>query len=225
MKKNVILFLLIPFFAKSQTDFVKAEQLFKENKFEQAQLIFENLLIKDPKNLQIIEYLGDIHGNLQHWDNCILYYKKLKTLNPNEANYYYKYGGGLGMKASINKSFSSLKLVDQAKEAFEKAIILNPKHIEARYALIRIYLELPGFVGGSYKKAHKYADELLKLSAVDGYLARGIIEEHREDYEKAESNYKTAYSIGKSKSCYQKLYNLYINKLKQPQKAKALERV
>jgi tetratricopeptide (TPR) repeat protein len=216
MKKLFLLFFLIPVLAQSQTDFVKAEQLFKQKKWEQAQPIFENLLLKDANNLQIIEYLGDIHGNLQNWDNCILYYKKLKTLKPTEANYFYKYGGGLGMKASLTRNYASLKLVDEAKLAFEKAIILNPKHIEARYALIKIYTELPGFVGGSYKKAFKYADELFSLSPVDGYLAKGIIEEHKENYQQAEIHYKAAYNIGKSKATYQKLYNICIKLKKSP---------
>jgi tetratricopeptide (TPR) repeat protein len=225
MKIFHFLFLFLPLFVQSQSDYDKAVKLFNEKKFEEARPLFEKLLTKDVDNLIIIEYLGDIHGNLQHWDNCIFYYNKLKSLQPTEANYYYKFGGGLGMKASQNKNIASLKLVDRAKESFEKAIILNPKHIEARYALIKIYTELPGFVGGSYKKAYKYADELLKISPVDGYLAKGIIEEYKENYTQAEINYKTAYSIGKSKVSYQKLYNLYVNKLKQPEKAKVLEKV
>lgn len=222
MKTLITFFFLLPVMSFSQTDFDKAEQLFKENKWEQAKPICENLLSKNPDNLQIIEYLGDIHGHLQHWEKCIFYYNKLKNLKPTEANYFYKYGGGLGMKAAQNKNLASLKLVDQAKESFEKAIILNPNHIEARYALIRIYIELPGIVGGSYKKATVYANQLLKISPIDGYLSKGMIEEHKENYAQAEIYYKSAYDIGKSKVCYQKLYDFYM-KTKQVEKIKSLK--
>jgi tetratricopeptide (TPR) repeat protein len=216
MKNIITILMFLPFFLFSQTEFEKAKQLFEQKKYEQARPIFESLLTKNQNDLQIIEYLGDIHGNLKNWDQCINYYSKLKTLKPTEANYFYKYGGGLGMKASLTRNLASLKLVDQAKEAFEKAILLNPKHIEARFALIKIYTELPGFVGGSYKKANKYADELLKISPVDGYLARGIITEYQEEFEKAEINYRTAYNIGKSKVAYKKLYDICIKLKKSP---------
>jgi tetratricopeptide (TPR) repeat protein len=214
--KTLLILLLLPIVLFSQNNLEKAEQLFNQKKFEQARPIFEKLLQSDPENLQIIEYLGDIHGNLKNWDLCIQYYSKLKNLKPTEANYFYKYGGGLGMKASLTRDLASLKLVDRAKEAFENAIILNPKHIEARYALIKIYTELPGFVGGSYRKANKYADELLKISPVDGYLARGTILEHQKEYEDAEINYKAAYNINKSKVAFKKWYDICIKLKKSP---------
>lgn len=52
-----------------------------------------------------------------------------------------------------------------------------------------LYIELPGIVGGSERKAQKYADELMQLSKVDGYLANGYINEYFERYQKAESDY------------------------------------
>ena len=108
------------------------------------------------------------------------------------------------------------------KQSFEKAIALNPKHIEARWALIEIYLQLPGIVGGSERKANSYANELMKISLVDGYLAKGHIAEYFDRYQEAEKNYKKAIEVGGSKNTYQKLANLYRNKLNQPEKAKQL---
>jgi tetratricopeptide (TPR) repeat protein len=114
-------------------------------------------------------------------------------------------------------------MIGEVKASFEKAIELNPKHIEARYALITLYLELPGIIGGSESKAIKYSNELLKLSPVDGYLSRGQIEEYFSRYSIAEQQYIKAFNIGKSKVTYQKLYDLYLNKLKDPKKAQDLK--
>jgi len=82
---------------------------------------------------------------------------------------------------------------------------------------------LPGIVGGSERKAQKYAEELLSLSKVDGYLAKGYIDEYFERYTKAESNYIKAHETGNSKTTFQKLYNLYLNKLKDKTKAQKLK--
>ena len=202
----------------AQTNFEKGELFLGEAKFNQAQLCFENFLASNPGHLKTIEYLGDIAGHTKSWDNALLYYKKLKTLKPNEANYYYKYGGALGMKATQVNKFKALGMIGEIRSSFEKAIVLNPKHLEARWALIEFNLKLPSLVGGSESEAIEYSNELKDLSPVDGYLSRGHIEERYKRYSVAEQNYKKAVAIGKSKVCYQKLADLY-KKMNQPEKA------
>jgi tetratricopeptide (TPR) repeat protein len=214
MKQLVFLSLLFPLLIFSQSDFDRGEKLFREEKFEQAQVLFEKFLNETPSHLKTIEYLGDIAGRNKSWDKALGYYKKLKQLKPTEANYYYKYGGVLGMKAKESSKFQALGMIGEIKESFEKAITLNPKHIEARWALVMIYIQLPGIVGGSETKAVKYSNELLKLSPVDGYLSKGQIEEYFKRYSLAEQQYKKAIAAGSTKVGGQMLANLYKNKMK-----------
>ncbi len=197
----------------SQSNYSKAEKLFDAGKYDQARPFFESFLKENPSHLKTIEYLGDIAGQNKSWDKAIVYYKKLKELKPTEANYYYKYGGVLGMKAKEANKFKALGMIGEVKESFEKAIELNPKHIEARWALVTLYLQLPGIVGGSETKAIKYSNELLKLSPVDGYLSRGQIDEHFKRYTAAEQQYKKAIAVGSTKVGGQMLANLYKNKM------------
>ncbi len=223
MKRYLFLFLLlIPMFAISQTDFDKAEKLYLSKNFEQSKVLFQNYLKDNPSSLKTLEYLGDIEGQNKSWDNAIYYYKKLKQLKPSEANYYYKYGGVLGMKAKESNKFKALGLISEVKSSFEKAISLNPKHIEARLALVELYLQLPGIVGGSEKKALLYANEIAQISAVDGYLSKGHIAEYFGRFKEAEVQYKKAVEISKSKNAYRVLANLYKNKMGQPEKAKSI---
>ncbi|KIA85347.1 lipopolysaccharide assembly protein LapB [Flavobacterium sp. AED] len=222
MKKMVYFFLLLPLMIWSQSNFDKAEKFFKEEKFDQAQSLFESILKTNPSDLKTIEYLGDIAGRNKSWDKAIGYYKKLKQLKPSEANYYFKYGGALGMKATQVNKFKALGMIDEVKESFEKAIVFNPKHIEARWALVELYIQLPGIVGGSESKAIKYSNELLRLSPVDGYLSKGHIDEYFKRYKVAEQQYKKAIAVGGSKVSYQMLANLYKNKMNDPEKAKSV---
>lgn len=218
MKLLSSVFLLFPILLFSQS-FEKAEKLFNERKFDQAQPLLESFLKSNPNHLKALEYLGDIAGYDKLWDKSITYYKKLKALKPREANYYYKYGGALGMKTSEVSKFKALGMIGEVRSSFEKTIALNPKHIEARWALIELYLQLPGIAGGSESKAIRYSTELRELSPVDGYLSRGRIEEYFNRYSDAEEQYKRAILIGRSKVCYQKLADLYKNKMNQPDKA------
>lgn len=205
-----------------QSDFDKAEKLYKANKMDQAELVFDSVLRSNPSDLKTIEYLGDIAGHNKSWDKAIGYYKKLKQMKPFDADYHFKYGGVLGMKAKDSNKFKALGMIDEVKSSFEKAISLNPKHIQSRWALIEIYIQLPGIVGGSESKAIKYSSELLRLSLVDGYLSRGHIEEYFKRYNVAEQQYKKAILAGGSKISYQKLANLYKNKMQDPEKAKEI---
>ena len=205
-----------------QTAFEKGERYYNSEKYELAKLQLEIFIQQNPNDLKTLEYLGDIQCQFKQWEKAVPYYLKLTKLKPSEANYFYKYGGALGMQAKESNKFKALSLIDDVKSAFEKAIALSPNHIGARWALLEIYIQLPGIVGGSEKKAFKYANELLIISPVDGYLAKGHIEEYFNRYIQAEKNYKKAIEIGNSITTYKKLAHLYQYKMKQPEKAKQL---
>ncbi|TDW47051.1 tetratricopeptide repeat protein [Flavobacterium sp. 270] len=223
MKQLLALFLFLPFLVWSQSNFEKGEKLFQAKKYDEAQVILEGVLKSKPSDAKTLEYLGDIAAHNKSWQEAVKYYKKLKELKPNDANFYFKYGGALGMRASEVNKFKALGMASEVKESFEKAIELNPKHIQARWGLIEYYLHLPGIFGGSESKAISYSNELMQLSAVDGNLAKGRIEEYFERYNAAEKYYIKANEIGKSKTTFQKLYNLYLNKLKDAKKARELK--
>ena len=207
----------------SQSNFEKAEQLLESGKTDQARVVFENIVKDNPSQVKAIERLGDIAGQNKSWDKALLYYKKAKQLQPTAAEYYYKYGGALGMKAKSVNKFKALGMIDEIKSSFEKAAALDPKHKESRWALLMLYLELPGIIGGSETKAVAYSNELMRLSPLEGYLSKGYIDEYFGRNKKAELNYTKAFELNNSKIAFQKLYNLYAYKLKNLEKAQQLK--
>lgn len=208
----------------AQSNFERAEKLYSENKLSESKKLFEDYLNANPNHSKTIEFLGDIAGKEQKWEEAISYYKKLKLKYPTVANYQYKYGGAMGMKAKNASKFKALGMIDDIETAFLTAAKLDEKHIDTRWALVMLYIELPGIVGGSETKAQKYATELMNLSKVDGYLAKGYIDVYFERYTKAETNFKKAHEIGNSNTTYEKLYDLYLNKMKDKIKADQLRK-
>jgi len=202
----------------SQTSIEKAEAFIVKKEFKNAQNEMTTFLKTKPEDKQAIELLGDVYGYQKNWDEAIELYKTLTKKQPNSANYQYKFGGALGMKAlSINK-LKALGIIGDVKSAFLKAAELDPKHVDARWALVELYVSLPGIVGGSFSKALKYAEELQKLSEVDGYLAKGYVYEYDDEPELAEKYYKQAIQVGGSVTCYEKLTNFYEGQ-NEPEKA------
>lgn len=189
----------------------------------EAKQMFQDYLKSHPNHSKSIEYIGDIAGNQKQWNEAIEYYQKLKISFPKNANYWYKYGGALGMKAKESNKFKALGMIDEIEQSFLTAAKLESKHVETRFALVMLYLELPGIIGGSEKKAQKYADELMRISSVQGFLAQGYIDAYFKRFVKAELNYKKAFEIEPSKITFEKLYDLYLNKLKDKSKASKLK--
>ena len=223
MKKLILFFLFVPICIWSQSNFEKAEKLYHAKKYDEARVVFEEVLKSKPSDIKTIEYLGEITAHQKAWLKGAEYFKKLKELKPTEADYFYKYGGCLAMRAMEVNRLKALGMVGEMKESFEKAIVLDPKHLPARWALIEIYLQLPGIFGGSESKAILYSNQLAQLSPVDGYLSKGRIDVYFKRYTAAEKNFIKAHEIGKSKTTFQKLYNLYLNNLKDTKKAKELK--
>lgn len=221
--RHFILFLFLIPMQSFANDFKEAESLFRQGKFALAKPLFEKIVKSDAKNYKAIEYLGDIAGHAKNWNEAIKNYETLKKADPKNANYQFKFGGALGMKAKDANKFAALGMLDEVENAFLTAAKLDSKHIESRWALVEFYLQVPGILGGSEKKAQQFADGLLAISPVDGYLARGHIQEYFGRFLKAEPEYKKAFEIGQSKTTFQKLYNLYKNKLNQSKKATALK--
>ena len=219
----LIFALLFSLISVGQSSFDVAVSYFDAKKLNEAKSLFEVYLKSNPNDLKAIEYLGDIAGQLKKWDEAVLYYSKLKTKIPTNADYQYKYGGALGMKAKSVNKMKALGMIDDIEQAFLTAAKLDKRHIDTRWALVMLYLELPGIIGGSETKAKKYADELLLISRVDGYLAHGYIEVYFKRYKKAETLYLAAHRVGESKTTFEKLYDLYLNKLKDKSKAEELK--
>ncbi|WP_430411990.1 tetratricopeptide repeat protein [Kordia sp.] len=218
VKYYFLLFVCTPMFLWSQTPSETVTDLFAKKQYNKAITVIESELDKSPNNKQFIEFLGDAYGYQENWDEAIDNYEKLVEMDDSNANYHYKYGGAMGMKALNVNKFRALGLIGDIKRSFKKAAELDPTHIDTRWALVELYMQLPGIVGGSKRTSMKYANELQNLSKVDGYLAKGYIYEYDDEPELAEKYYKMAIEIGGSLTCYKKLTDLY-EKQKQPKKA------
>ena len=219
MKQLLFLFFIIPLISFGQSSSLdNAKELLQQKKFATAEKMVESYLIKFPNDIEGVELLGDVFGQQEKWDEAIDAYERLVEMKPNVANYHYKYGGALGMKALSVSKIRAVALIGDIKDAFLKAAELDPRHLNTRWALVELYMQLPGIIGGSKSKSLKYADELEALSKVDGYLAKGYIYEYDDEPELAEDFYKKAIKIGGSLTCFDKLTNLYESQ-KQPEKA------
>ncbi|MGM0636330.1 MAG: tetratricopeptide repeat protein [Bacteroidota bacterium] len=199
------LLLLISIGVQAQDFTKKADTAFDKENYNQALELYQKALRQSPNDLHINEQIGRVYAHQEKWKKSADVFKELVKQQPQNAEYHFMYGGGLGLYAkSINK-VQALLYLDDIKTHLKKAAELDPKHIETRWALVQLYTELPTMVGGSQEVAQKYANELTQISPVDGALAKGFLAKEAENYTVAEKHLKKAVEIGQSKTTYQKL--------------------
>lgn len=209
MLKLIFIYFLIAFSAFGQENIKAIENLIAEKDYEGAKKSLELLISKGEQNFYAVELLGDVYGYLKKWELAQNQYAKLLEYDKKNADYHYKYGGATGMRALEMNKIAVLPLISEIKESFQNAISYNPKHIDARWALLHLYLKLPFVFGGGNQKALYQANEIMKLSTVDGYLALGVVYSHKDKFKLSEQNFMSALLIGHSKVCYLSLYELY----------------
>ncbi|WP_158594647.1 tetratricopeptide repeat protein [Ulvibacterium marinum] len=164
------------------------DQLINEKKYAKAQTkLLSQLHFTSDRDMK--DKLGEVYGYQGKWDDAIAIYKELTNTYPQVAEYAFKYGGVLARKAQDSNKIVALGLVGKIKENLKKAATLNPKSVGMQWALVDLYVTLPGILGGSTSKAFDHAKKLKSISPIDGYLAMGYIHEYDRDPKKAKDNY------------------------------------
>lgn len=192
--------------------------LLKAKEYTEAETTLTNYLTTHPNEAKALELLGETYALQENWEAATTVFKTLVLKDTKNANYHFKYGGALAMKALRANKLYALFMMNEIKSEFLLAAKLDKTHIDSRWALVVFYTEFPGIIGGSIKKALEYTEELYLLSPVDGYLSKGYVYEFDGETKLAEKNYKKAIEVGGSITCFQKLTSFY-EKNDAPQKA------
>ena len=188
--QKFLLILLCPWLLTGQNYTNEIDSLFEAKNYAQAVRKLELYLSKTPQDLVLLELMGDAYGFQSNWNRAAAYYEQLCDIAPENATYHYKYGGVLGKLAKEGSKLKAVGLISKVKMSFFKAAELDPTHMEVRWAMVELYTQLPGFLGGSYNKALVYANELEQFSDLNGYFAKAYIYENSNQEELAKTHYK-----------------------------------
>ena len=90
---------------------------------------------------------------------------------PNNADYHFWLGVTYGAQAQKASIFKAPGLAKKTRAEFERAVQLDPNHIEARLALLDYYSIAPGIMGGDMDKAVEQANEIKKRDSLEGHRA------------------------------------------------------
>ena len=130
-----ILLLLYPFFAFGQMLDQEVAILLKAKEYTEAEIILTNYLTTHPNEAKALELLGETYALQENWEAATTVFETLVLKDSKNANYHFKYGGALGMKALRANKLYALFMMNEIKSEFLLAAKLDKTHIDSRWGI------------------------------------------------------------------------------------------
>jgi hypothetical protein len=97
------------------------------------------------------------------------------TVLPDSAHAWYAAAGTYGSMAQSASIFSKMSWAKKCRDAYLKAITLDPRHYQAHLGLMGFYLAAPGIAGGGRDKADAQLAMISKLDVGWAHRARAML--------------------------------------------------
>lgn len=167
----------------------KAKTLYDTGKPAEAAKLLEAINDEHKDYAEAQFYLGRIAFDKKEYDDAVDYFEEATEANTKNASYFEWLGNSYGLIARDANVVRQGFLAPKMRDAWEKAVALDPKNIGARQSLIEFYIQAPGFMGGSIDKAKATAREIIKLNAALGHRTLGNILVREKDVAGAEKEF------------------------------------
>jgi tetratricopeptide (TPR) repeat protein len=187
-RAGLVLFCAISLSAQALT---RAEDLYRHTKYD-ASLALLDGNATDPQTTFL---MGRDYFMLGDFKRAADYFQKSVTAQPLNSEYMDWLGRAYGRRAETAFPVLAPAFASKARQAFERAVTLDPKNAEALSDLFEYYLEAPGFLGGGYDKALAIADKISAVDPPEGYFAKAQLAQKRREFDDAEQQLRQAAAL------------------------------
>jgi tetratricopeptide (TPR) repeat protein len=188
-----LLLTTVGLFAAGSAELDRARQLFGRSQYKAA--IDALAPVASSNDAATQELIGKSYFMLGEFKKAADAFDRATQVNPNSSVYFHWLGKAQGRRAETASPFTAPAYASKARAAFEKAVELDGKNIEAINDLFSYYLEAPGFLGGGLNKAADLAKRIQALDPVEYHYAMAQIADKRKDYNAAESHFRRAFEM------------------------------
>jgi tetratricopeptide (TPR) repeat protein len=145
----------------------EAKNLYYESRYEEAKSLLKPLK-NDPEGLHLLSKIAMAQSDDEGAAELC---RKAVQLRPASAEYHYCVGSAVRSLVQHVSIFKQPGLSKEAREELNRAVELDPNHLQARLSLLDYYLYAPGIAGGSEEKALQQAAEIRKRDGFMGHRA------------------------------------------------------
>ncbi|MFZ6746527.1 tetratricopeptide repeat protein [Undibacterium sp. JH2W] len=171
------------------------EALMKARKYAEAEKAANIKLSSDANNADALLVKADLvlaEGKLDKLDEAAKYAEQCITAHPQLSDCHEMLGNVLGAKATSGSMFAAMSYAGKIRDAFIKAVELDPKNFSARGSLLQFYLQAPAIAGGGKSKAQNLVVETAKINSAAGSLLQASVDLADDKFASAETAALTA---------------------------------
>jgi tetratricopeptide (TPR) repeat protein len=181
-------------FGQSQinVDLTKAENLYKHTDFASSLALLDRRSSDAATNFLI----GRNYFMMGEFKKSVEFLLKATDASPKNSDYMDWLGRAYGKRAETSNPLFAPGLASKARQAFEKAVEIDPKNQDALGDLFDYYLEAPGFLGGGMDKALGVAGQTGALDPAEGYFEKAKVAQKRKEFDLAEDHFHRAIAMG-----------------------------
>ena len=182
--------------------YLAADSLWNEGEFRAIVRLANDQLREEEKSPAATYWMCRAYIGLSDYDSSVFYGERAVKLAPDSSYYHLWYGRALGMKLSQGSGLGGLFKAKKVKGEFQRAVELDPTNYEAKFNLMQYLLQAPGIVGGNRDEALRLAEAIKETKPALGHLAKALCHQVREEYAKADWEFRAATAYDSSNTEY-----------------------
>jgi len=181
---------------------------YTEHNIEKAIAILEDLATNNDK--QALMSLAKVQMRSGSAKESLKTTKRLIKTYPDDPDAHHAYGlANLTMMGEVGV-FKFVSMAKQAKAGWDKAVELDPNHLDGLYALFSYYANAPKIGGGDIEKARRLQARMADIDMGYGYLALGVLHAKEDQFEEAEAAFIETTKIMDTAGAYFALAQFYV---------------
>ncbi len=165
---------LFPCDARAQADqepLTRIRRLLDTRDYLAAETELRAIVSSEPRNAEAWELLGRVRQGRWDYPGAADAYRRAIDLGRETAPLLRGWVEAKGRSAS---GVALALTAGRLRRDLERALALDPYHVETRGILAAFYYMVPGIFGGDKRRADDLIDDLIELSPADGYYLRGV---------------------------------------------------
>jgi tetratricopeptide (TPR) repeat protein len=164
--------------------------LLHSKKYAEVETLANARLAHDPDDANALVAKAEAvaaMGPANRIDEAVRLGERCTATHPQHSACYLALGNALGAKAQHAGPMSAMSYAVRIRDAFTKAVELDPRNTDARFALLDYYLQAPALVGGGKGRARALAAQTETVNPAAARLMHAQLELADKDFAKAEA--------------------------------------
>ena len=191
--RGFLTFVAIAFsaFAGDASDLERAQNFYNHTDYGAAVAILKRM----PESAKTLGLLGQSYFMDGDYRKAADTLERAATLAPNDSDIQTWLGRAYGRRAETAFPLQAIGFASKSRQAFEKAVKLDPHNREALNDLFEFYVEAPGFMGGGIDRAKSLLPAIAQDDPAEIYFARARIAEKKDQLSDAETQLRRAVDL------------------------------